>query len=111
MKNSIYCKTTAKGQQTFYLLTQGTKYFLFVQDYRRSNKEVFEQGVSLFDLRKLKKHCSYSVKHTAEKLPAYIRSIEQEYGILVMEKTKRRQSNWKKKKKIINKNSFDFEVA
>ena len=111
MKNSIYCKTTAKGKQTFYLLTQGTKYFLFVQEYRRSNKEVFEQGISLFDLRKLKKHCSYSVRHTAEKIHVYIRYIKQEYGISVMEMTKRKQSNWKNKKRLIVNNSFDWEVA
>ena len=111
MKNYIYCTTTAKGQQTFYLLTQGTKYFLFVQPYRRSNKEVFEQGIYLFDLRKFKKHCSYSVRHTAEKIPAYIRYITQEYGISVMEMTKRKQSNWKNKKRLIVNNSFDWEVA
>ena len=49
MKNYIYCTTTAKGEQTFYLMAQGTKYFLFAQAYRRSNKEVFEQGISLYD--------------------------------------------------------------
>lgn len=111
MKNYIYCTTTAKGEQTFYLIAQGTKYFLFAQAYRRSNKEVFEQGISLYDLRKVKKHCSYSVRHTAEKIPAHIRYIEQEYGISVMEMTKRKQSNWKNKKRFIVNNSFDWEVA
>ena len=91
MKNYIYCTNTAKGEQTFYLMAQGTKYFLFVQAYRRSNKEVFEQGISLFDLRKLKKHCSYSVRHTATKLPAYIHYIEQEYGISVVAKPRQIQ--------------------
>ena len=98
MKNYIYCTTTAKGKQTFYLMAKGIKYFLFVQAYRRSNKEVFEQGIYLFDLRKLKKHCSFSVRHTAEKIPAYIRYIEQEYCISVMEMTKRKQEVHKRKK-------------
>ena len=111
MKNYIYCTTTAKGEQTFYLMTQGRKYFLFVQAYRRSNKKVFEQGISLFDLRKLKKHHSYSVRHTAEKIPAHIRYIEQEYGISVTEMTKRKQFNWKNKKRFIVNNSFYWEVA
>ena len=110
MKNYIYCTTTAKGEQSFYLMEQGTKYFLFVQAFRRSNKEVFEQGISLFDLRKLKKHCSFSVRHTAEKIPAYIRYIEQEYGISVMV-TKRKQSNWKNKKRFVSSESCDCEVA
>ena len=111
MKNYIYCTTTAKGEQTFYLMAQGTKYFLFVQAYRRSNKEVFEQGISLFDLRKLKKHHSYIVRHTAEKIPAHIRYIEQEYNISVMEMTKCKQFNWKNKKRFIVNNSFYWEVA
>ena len=114
MKNYIYCTTTAKGEQTFYLMTQGRKYFLFVQAYRRSNKKVFEQGISLFDLRKLKKHHSYSVRHTAEKIPAHIRYIEQEFGIIVMEMTKRKQErheNDKKKKRFVDTTSLDWEVA
>ena len=111
MKDYIYCTNTAKGQQIFYLIAQGKKYFLFVQANRRSNKNVFEQGVSLYDLRKFKKHCSYSVRHTAEKIPAHIRYIEQEYGISVMEMTKRKQSNWKNKKRFVINNSFDWEVA
>ena len=114
MKNYIYCKTTAKGKQTFYLLTQGTKYFLFVQEYRRSNKEVFEQGISLFDLRKLKKHCSYSVRHTVTKLPAYIRYVEQECGISIMEMTKRKQERYeshKRKNRFVDSVSLDWEVA
>ena len=75
------------------------------------NKEVFEQGISLYNLRKFKKHCSYSVRHTAEKIPAHIRYIEQEYNIPVMEKTKRKQFNWKNKKRFIVNNSFYWEVA
>ena len=109
MKNYIYCTTTAKGEQTFYLMAQGTKYFLFVQNFRRSNKEVFEQGINLYDLRKLKKHCSYSVRHTIQKLPAYIRYVEQECGIIVMEMTKRKQSKTKNRKmKFIGEASIDW---
>lgn len=111
MKNFIYCTTTAKGEQSFYLTAQGTKYFLFAQAYRRSNKEVFEQRISLYDLRKLKKHCSYSVRHTAEKLPVYIRYIEQEYGILIMEKTKRKNLNRHDKKRFGDDDCFNEETA
>lgn len=100
MKNYIYCITTAKGEQTFYLMAQRTKYFLFAQAYRRSNKEVFGQGVSLFDLRKLKKHCSYSVRHTIQKLPTYIHYVEREYGISVMEMTKRKRETLKERKDL-----------
>ena len=111
MKNFIYCTTTAKGEQSFYLMTQKTKYFLFAQAFRRSNKDVFGQGISLFELRKLKKHCSYSVRHTAEKLPAYIRYIEQEYDILIMETTKRKKLNRQKRKRFTDDDCFNEETA
>lgn len=111
MKNYIYCTTTAKGEQTFYLTVQGTKYFLFAQAFKRSNKNVFQTGISLFDLKRLKKHHSFSVRHTAEKLPAYIRYVEQEYGVCVTEKTKRKIANRQNKKWLIEINSFDWEVA
>ena len=111
MKNYIYCTTTAKGEQTFYLMAQGTRYFLFAQAFRRSNKDVFERGGSLFDLGKLRKHHSESVRHTATKLPSYIRYIEQEYGISVLEITKHKQEGWKTKKRFKENVSFDCEVA
>lgn len=110
MKNFIYCTTTAKGEQSFYLMMQGTKYFLFAQAFRRSNKDVFGQGISLSELRKLKKHCSYSVRHTVEKLPAYIRYIEQEYDILIMETTKRKKLNRQNRKRFAD-DYFNEETA
>ena len=111
MKNYIYCKTSAKGDQSFYLRAQDKCYFLFIQPYRKSNKEVFEQGVSLFDLKRLRKHHSTSVIHTAEKIPAYIHYVEQEYGVSVMESTKRKQSNYKPIKMKENCWRDDWEVA
>lgn len=65
---------------------------------------------SLFELRKLKKHCSYSVRHTAEKLPVYIRYIEQEYGVLIMEKTKRKNLNRQNRKRFAD-DYFNEETA
>ena len=111
MKNCIYCTTTAKGKQTFYLMAQGKRHYLFEQAYRKSNKKVFAAGVLLNELKKLRKHCSHSVRHTATKIPAQIHYLEQEYGISVMEKTKRKQDGWKNKKRFLANDSFDWEVA
>jgi hypothetical protein len=111
MKDYIYCTTTAKGEQTFYLMAQGKRHFLFVQPYRKSNKIVFEPGISLFELRKLRKHCSHSVRHTATKLPAQIHYLEQEFGISVMEKTKRKQLKLYIKKPVLDCEICDWNVA
>ena len=98
MKDYIYCSTTSKGEQSFYLMAQGKKYFLFVQELRKSNKQVFEHGVSLFELKRLRKHHSTSVSRTAAKIPAYVRYIEQEYGICVMESSKRKRLLFEREK-------------
>ena len=109
MRNYIYCATTAKDEQSFYLMMQGKKYFLFTQAFRRSNKEVFEQGISLSTFRKLKKHCSFSVRHTIQKLPAYIHYIEQEYDIIVLSDEK--SNHLKMKDRRIKYNKLSKEVA
>ena len=111
MKNYIYCETTAKGEQTYYLMADGKRYFLFRQAFRKSNKIIFEQGVCLFDLKKIRKNSSHSVRRTAEKLPPYIRYIEQEYGLCLMENTKRKKDGWKSSKKYIKNDYIDCGVA
>ena len=98
MKNYIYCTASSKGKQSFYLIKDRTKYFLFTQDFRISNKDIFAQGVFLFDVSKLKKHRSFSVRHTALKIPKYIKYIEKEFGIAVLDKKPAKeyinQSDW-----------------
>ena len=81
MKEYIYCKSFEKGKQSFYIVFEGTEYYLFSQEYRKSNKEVFGNKVFLSELRKLKKHHSHSVRNTVEKIPSHIRYIEKEYDI------------------------------
>ena len=47
MKTNVYCLTTDKGVQNFYLEACGETYYLFSQNYRRSVKEYFDQGVHI----------------------------------------------------------------
>lgn len=89
MKATVYCRTTAKGVQSFYIRAEGKTYFLFQQDYRVSNRDYFRKGVRLDDLGRYAGAHSASVRKTLDKLPAYIRYIEKEYGIAVYERTKR----------------------
>ena len=42
MQSKIFCKTVAKGKQSFYIAVGGKTYFLFQQAYRVSNKEFFQ---------------------------------------------------------------------
>ena len=61
MKNTIYCKTTAKGTHTFYLKSDGKEYFL---ESRNSDKNEYPdiyvrdlevQGVAVSVIHSLKK--------------------------------------------------------
>lgn len=114
MQAKIFCKTVAKGKQSFYMTVNGQKYFLFTQDYRVSNKEYFQNGVSIFEINNYGGVHSTAVKKTLDKLPSYIKYIEKEYEIAVYNKTKEAQH--KKKSKQYKREQFlwrslDWEAA
>lgn len=46
MQATVFCKTTAKATQSFFVKVGGREYFLFEQDFRKSNKEFFRNGVA-----------------------------------------------------------------
>ncbi len=91
MQNYIYCKSTSNNVQTFYLMVEGVKYFLFKQSFKKSNKEAFQNGVYLFDLGKLRKSKNYDIRKTATKLPVFIRNVEREHGFKVLKTNKNKQ--------------------
>ena len=113
MKNKIYCKTTGKGQQSYYLTVNGEDYFLFTQKFRRSNKEFFANGVTIDEALNWAGQRSESVIRTMRKLPSYISFVESEYGISVLKKTKKRQENRFKayKRERLNWRNIDWEAA
>ena len=112
MRNKIYCKTTGKGQQSYYLTVDGKDYFLFTQAFRRSNKEVFSKGVTIDEALRWQGQHSESVIRTMRKLPSYIRYVEQEYGIVVLNKTKKKHDKKVKtpyKRERVTYDLYDFD--
>ena len=114
MQAKIFCKTVAKGKQSFYVAVDGQTYFLFQQAYRVSNKEFFQQGVRVGEINKYAGVYSTAVRKTLDKLPSYIRYVEKEYGIAIYNKTKDMQQ--RKKQKGHKREPFlwkqlDWEVA
>lgn len=96
MKTTIYCKTTDKGLQSFYLKRGAQEYFLFTSNFRRSNKNFFGGGVYIDDALAAKNNTSTSVSKIAEKLFGAIRYIESEYEIAVLDKTVNKNSKTRK---------------
>ena len=90
-KSTIYCKTTSKGVQSFYANVHGQDHFLFSQNYRTGVRNYFIRPKSID--KALDFSCAngdFCLVHTMEKLPSYIRYIEREYGIEVLDKTRRK---------------------
>ena len=91
MKPMIYCEATAKGVHSFYLVQDGKEHFLFHQNYRRGVAAYFRRGVRLseaFDFGRAGR--DNAILRTMQKLPAYIRYVERECGIEVLDQTIKR---------------------
>ena len=109
MKTKVYCKLAAKGQQAFYLVVENKEYYLFSQDYRSSVKEYFMSGISIRETTNFANAHSAAVRRTLDKLKTYIPYIEKEYGIVVMDKTRKRQD--KKRSNPYKRQSFNWKTV
>ena len=81
-----------KGKTQFFLDHNGNTYYLFQQPYRKSVCAFFERGVVLndvFNYSRAKRNPR--IVKTISKLPYSTHYIESEYGIAVLERTKRRR--------------------
>ena len=114
MANFIYSKTTEKGKQTFYLVSQGREYFLFTQKYYKGVRNYFQNKKHLDDALDVSKsrHDTALIK-TMTKIPLYIKFIEKEFGIAIMKTSFRK--NKKRKYNQYNRNnlfdSWDYQIA
>lgn len=91
MKNMIYCEPTARGVYTFFLVVNGKEYYLFSQNYRKGVHAYYSKGVSLTQaVNYSKTHNDSALIRTMSKLPMYIKYVEKEYGIEVLERTKKK---------------------
>lgn len=96
MSVKVFCKSDGRGMHSFYLQAENEVYFLFCQAFRRSNEEYFGRGVLLSDGLDFSGVRNYAVQKTVEKLRIYVRYAEKEYGIAVLEKTKKREARERK---------------
>lgn len=94
MKNMIYCEPTARGVHTFFLIVNGKEYYLFSQNYRKGVHAYYSKGVPLNQaVNYSKTHNDSALIRTMSKLPMYIKYVEKEYGIEILEHTKKKSRN------------------
>ncbi len=104
MKNYIICKRTERAKTSFYLVFNNAEYYLFTQNYRKGVKDYFLNGATIDEaLDTGKGRFDSALMKTMEKMPAYIRYIEKEYGITVLRQTKKKEE----RRSITNKVAFD----
>lgn len=114
MANFIYSRTTDKDKQTFYLVSQDREYYLFTQKFHRGVKAFFHNKVLLRDTLDVSRsrHDTALIK-TMTKLPIYIKYIEKEYGVAIMESTikKREKTRYNSFGRYGFSNSCEYQVA
>ena len=107
MKAKVKCRTVEKGKQTFFVNVNGKEYFLFQQDFRKSVKEFFQNGVNVNAINDYSSAHSTAVRKTIDKLPTYLHYIEKEYDVEIYEKTK--ESKSVKKLKPYKRQAFKWQ--
>lgn len=98
MRTEIYCKATGKGIHSFYLVIGNEEFFLFSQAYRKGVEQFYCNGVRLDEaFNHSKAHKDSAITRTMNKIPMYIRYIEKEYDLEVLERTKRLNQHYRQR--------------
>lgn len=93
MKTIIYCRPTEKGVHSFYLVNGREEILLFSQAYRKSVDGYYRKGVAFNNaINYSRAHKDSAITRTMSKIPRYIKYAEKEYGIAVLNKTKKETS-------------------
>lgn len=104
MAAKVYCRKV-KSLHTFYLVTDEGEFFLFNQAYRKGVHEYFSHGVHLDKaLDHSKSRTDNALAKTKDKLPMYIKYVEKEYGISILNRAKSRKGHKKARDRFIEAN-------
>ena len=90
-KPTVICTAPPGEGLRFYLDVGDTRYFLFNQRYRSGVERYFKKGVSLNTAITDKTARDDCVKKVISKLPFYIRYIEKENDITLLNQTMKKQ--------------------
>mgnify|MGYP003369639619 CR=1 FL=1 len=91
MRNMIYCEPIKQGVHAFFLVVNGKEYYLFSQNYWKGVHAYYSSGVPLAQaINYSKTHNDSALIRTMSKLPMYIKHVEKEYGVEVLDRTKKK---------------------
>ena len=109
MSAKIYCKTTAKGVQKYYLTDGKRNYDLFESSFRKSNRDFFSRGRSIQEVLDAKRHVSASVRRISVRIISMVKYVESEYGVCVFRKTEKKQQSKRRSTKLLRKSQMAEE--
>lgn len=90
----VYCRRNETNTLDFYVADKGCEYYLFSQKAYLGVEKHFRNGVSLSNaINHSKGRADYMIHKIMSKLPIYIKYVEKEYGIALLEQSKRRLAN------------------
>lgn len=112
MKNRdvILCTQSADNSISFWLLSGADKHYLFSQHYSKSVYRFFSNGISLdSSMDKSLANRNVPILNVMEKLPKYLRYIEQTEGICILTSTHKAKTARKGvKASSVNTLPYDF---
>ena len=107
MKAKVICKEVKKGELTFYAKVDGREYFLFQQEFKKTVRDYFLNGVNIDEINDYSLAHSHTVRKTLDKLPSYLHYVEKEYDLEIYEKTK--QAKRIKNIKAYKRQAFNWQ--
>lgn len=92
----VFCKQTTdrnlNQRLNFYVEAGRESHYLFSQHFNKEVNEIFKSGVSLDKpFNHSLANRNKSILKVFDKLPSYIRYIEQEYGLTILHKTAKKR--------------------
>lgn len=89
MRDKVYCRPNNKGQDVFFIRSNGEDYYLFAQNRRGCVENRFGVGLSIDEAL----DCGLNnmiLRKTAEKIKVYIPKCERDNNMIFMKKRSRR---------------------
>ena len=100
MPAKIVCKKIDFNTQALYVDVKGVEHFLLQRSYKNECREFFKQGYYLTDNINYSKLHNSAFKKMLDKIPSYIKYLENILGVPLYEKTKQKNNRITRKKKI-----------
>jgi len=94
----VYCSTSKPDLLNFYIEKNSESYYLFSQNFNWKVYHFYKEGVPLrkaLSFKYGKRQNSHSMMKISEKIQSYIRYVEKEEDLVILEKTKKREQDYR----------------